>query len=272
MTCQAWEGSLPSSTILTTQHVARYIMYNYFPHPSNLRQSSGCVSLLIEEGPAGYGIYLMALEVLRDAPNYRYSPDPKVWAFVLHSADIDMVGRVLKNYGLFDTDDNGLLYSPWLCSQLGDYDEVKRKRQEAGRKGAANRWHSKNNGDGNAIAKPSNGDGNAIAYNETQYNVTSYNDILPNPNGTERITEELIDIICKNDKEGFNRGYVAQELKRLGCNVRTLEILSQASEGCKLTNSTYQRFCAVIKRITAEKWHPDRPDAFIIRKVVEATD
>ena len=129
------------------------------------------VSLLIEEGFAGYGLYWAILEVLRDAPSYKYSSDPKVWAYVLHGPNLQQVERVLRNYGLFDFDSDGLVYSPWLMEQLGAYDDTRQRRRAAGLKGAARRWGSKGSEDGNAMAMPLTEDGNAMAYNIT--NITN---------------------------------------------------------------------------------------------------
>lgn len=255
-------------------------MYNYFPHPSNLRQSSGCVSLLIEEGFAGYGIYLSILEILRDAPNYRYNPDPKVWRYLLHGDDANQIERVLNNFGLFDKDDDGLLFSPWLNSQLDDYDEVKRKRQEAGRKGAANRWHSKGSEDGKAIAMPSQEDGKAIAYNITQQNKILHNITQYNPSDSWRsvldeerlvISEELYKKLDElhGTQEGHGYGYLLQECYRRKISLGAFNYILRNSNNADLTNSTYRAFCALCKRVDAEKYQVKMPDNFYLSKLFE---
>lgn len=255
-------------------------MYNYFPHPSNARLSSACVALLIGEGFAGYGLYWSILEVLRDAPNYRYSSDPKVWAYVLHAQDTDLVQRVLQQYGLFETDGEGLLFSPWLLEQLDNYDEQKRRRSEAGRKGAARRWGSGTGEDGKAIAMPSSEDGKAIAYNPTQYNVMSEN-ITPSGGGDGRdwreiclsqgaaVSPELLDSLCKTQPEGHAPGYVAQVCIRYGMGEKVLEYLCELTNNAELTNSTYRKFCVLVRRIEGEKWKPERPANFFLSKLLE---
>lgn len=280
MTCRAWEGSLPSSSLPDNKHVARYCMYNYFPHPSNFRQSSGCINLLINEGAAGYGVYLMVLEVLRDAPNYRYSPDPKVWAYVLHAQDASLVQRVLNNYALFDIDGNGLLYSPWLCGQLGNYDEIKRKRQEAGRRGAASRWGGKGHEDGKAMAMPSHEDGKAMAYNITQSNVMQHNvtsrpayesdevrEVLMNPGN--KIDEQLFHALDETAPSGSGCGYIAQVCWHYGMGENVYCLLCKLTDGGNLTNSLYQHFCALVKRVQAEKYPIKMPNNFFLKKLLE---
>lgn len=255
-------------------------MYNYFPHPSNLRQSSGCVSLLIKEGYAGYGLYLSILEILRDAPNYRYNPEPKVWRYLLHGDDTDQIERVLKNYGLFDIDDDGLLFSPWLLEQLGNYSEKKAKLQEAGRRGAAKRWAAAHKGDGQAIATPSMEDGQAIAYNITQPNITEHKettppgdvgkewlDVLASPGN--KVPADLVDYLCKTEAEGHNVGYVAQCCRHYGVGENVFNFISEASNNADMTHPLYNKFCELVKRIQAEKFTPKQPNAFFIKKLFE---
>lgn len=254
-------------------------MYNYIPHPSNARQASTCVSLLIEEGFAGYGLYWAILEVLRDAPNYRYSPDPRVWAYVLHAPDVDQVGRVLTRYGLFEHDDDGLLFSPWLMESLGSYDETKRRRSEAGRKGAARRWAHSSGDDGKAIAMPSGDDGKAIAYNPMQPNVMQDNNTLPSGEVTEawreicfnqgpKVDHDLVSAICESQPEGHAPGYIAQECERYGMGSRVLEYLCELTDNAKVDNSTFRRFVALVQRLNREKWTPDKPANFFLSKLL----
>lgn len=255
-------------------------MYNYFPHPSNLRQSSGCVSLLIEEGYAGYGIYLSILEILRDAPNYRYNPEPKIWRYLLHGDDTDQIERVLKNYGLFNIDDDGLLFSPWLLEQLGNYSDKKAKLQEAGRRGAARRWNKEKNGE--AIATPSNGDGEAIAIlpNNTQYNITKQNATTP-PECVEedwrgicqsqglKVDIDLVEAMCKTDVKGHNTGYIAQVCHYYGIGQNVLDYLLRITDTANVENGKYKAFCALVKRIQGEKYRPQYPANFFCSKISE---
>lgn len=256
-------------------------MYNYFPHPSNLRLSNGCVSLLIEEGAAGYGTYVMMLEVLRDATNYRYSSDPKVWAYVLHSTDIALVERVIRNYDLFKIDENGLLFSPWLCGQLGDYDEIKKKRAEAGRKGALSRWNGQKTEDGKAIAMPSQEDGKAIAYNLTKSNITSQNITSPNQSDSWRdvlseeklkIDEELFHSLCQthDDRDGHCYGYIFQECWRRGISLNACNYILKHSNYAHKEHPIYKAFCELCKAVDREKYPVKMPDNYYLKKLFEA--
>jgi len=243
-----------------------------------MHNSSECVSLLMEEGYAGYGIYMAMLEVLRDAPSYKYSSEPATWAWLLRSADKDQIQRVIRNYGLFDFDNDGLMFSPWLNGQLSDYSDKKAKLQEAGRRGAAKRWAAATTNDGQAIATPSGGDGQAIAYNTTQLNLTQQNETLPNGTNAQawrdvvasschKITEEdYTTAVAAKQFEG-TQAFVFQECYRRGISWEAFKFILSHSNGAEVGNHTYQAFCALCRRVDTEKYPVKLPDNFFLSKL-----
>lgn len=253
-------------------------MYNYIPHPSNISKSSMITALLIEEGHAAYGIYWMVLELLRDCPNYKIGNNAKSIAWAIHSTDVDLVDRVLHNYGLFDRDDDGLLFSPWLQEQMEAYDAKKRKLQEAGRRGAAKRFASRDNGE--AIATPSSGDGEAkaILYNVTQRNITLHEKTTsPDVAGEDwrgicsnqglKVDDDLVAAIAATQPEGHAPGYVAQVCRQYGIGQNVMDYLLRITDNASLTDGRYIKFCALIKRIEREKYSPAHPANFICSKI-----
>lgn len=253
-------------------------MYNYIPHPSNISKSSMLTSLLIEEGHAAYGIYWMVLELLRDCPGYKVGDNVKSIAWSIHSTDLDLVSRVLHNYGLFDQDSDGLLFSPWLLEQMEAYDNKKKKLQEAGRRGAAKRFASRDNGE--AIATPSmeDGEAKAILYNVTKRNITQDNPTTSTEVGGEdwrkvclcqgdKVDEGLVEAIAMSQPEGHASGYVAQVCQQYGIGQNVMDYLLRTTENAKLTNSRYIKFVALIKRIEREKYSPAHPANFICSKI-----
>lgn len=236
------------------------------------------VSLLIEEGFEGYGLYWAILEVLRDAPQYRYNPDSRVWAYVLHARDVDQVERILTKYGLFDTDDNGLLFSPWLIEQLETYDNTRRKRQEAGKRGAASRWGISSSRDGNAIAKPSLDDGNAIAYNQTNITNSMQDNEIPSMAGGVDIrllcqeqgapvSTELLQTLCDTQQEGHAPGYIAQVCLQYKMGENVLNFLCERTNNAEVTHPIYKQFVALVRRIQAEKYPLKYPANFFLTKL-----
>lgn len=244
-------------------------MYNYIPHPSNSRMASQVLALRIEEGAAGYGIYWMLLELLRDAPNYKFSANPKALSFAINESDSATVERVVRNYGLFDFDDSGLMFSPWLLEAMGEYDERKAKLREAGRRGAAHRWAAAADNNGQAIATPSVEDGQAIAYNATKRDITLRDITLPDLSGSPKVSTELVEALSMTQAEGHAPGYVAQVCLQYGMSEGALNFLCERTNNAEVTNPTYLKFCAIVRRIQAEKWVPKHPDGFFLKKVFE---
>lgn len=115
-------------------------MYNYIPHPSNMRTTDQVLAMRIAEGAAGYGIYMMLLELLRDAEARTLVSNPAHLAFAINEKDVSLVERVLKDYGLFTLTDDGKFTSPWLEQAMDEYDAKKAAAREAGRRGAAKRY------------------------------------------------------------------------------------------------------------------------------------
>lgn len=244
-------------------------MYSYIPHPTNARVSSAVMEMLAEEGACGYGIYWMLLEVLRDAPSYSIPYKPKSLAYSLHLVDVAQLERICNSYGLFELDTLGNLSCPWLSSQMEDYDEKKKKLQEAGRRGAQARWQHGEKVTSEPIATLSSKDSEPIAYNTTQYNVTKQDITLPSRGEDRKVTTSYLERKCAEDDKEHNAGYVAQVCLYYGMLESTCEILIEKTGGACLTNASYKRFCALVKRIQGEKWRPDHPDGFFLKKALE---
>lgn len=149
-------------------------MYNYLPWPSNMRTADQVLSMRIQEGSAGYGVYVMLLELLRDAENRRLVFNPKHLAFAMNEPDVELVQRVIQDYGLFNLDDQKRFTSPWLEAQMAEYDAKKAAAVAAGKRGAARRY--------GRVAEESSGEvrvpmGSPMATEQAPNgNITQYND------------------------------------------------------------------------------------------------
>ena len=105
-----------------------------------MRTADHVLAMRIQEGAAGYGIYVMLLELLRDSETRSLVMNPKNLAFAINEPDIAQVERVIKDYGLFEIAPDGAFRSTWLQQQLEEYDAKKEAAREAGRRGAARRY------------------------------------------------------------------------------------------------------------------------------------
>ena len=105
-----------------------------------MRTADQVLSMRIQEGSAGYGVYVMLLELLRDAENRRLVFNPRHLAFAMNEPDVELVQRVVQDYALFTMDDDGKFSSPWLEQQMNEYDAKKAAAVAAGKRGAARRY------------------------------------------------------------------------------------------------------------------------------------
>lgn len=112
-------------------------MFNYFIHPSNLQKMDQVLKMRMSEGAAGYGIFMMLLELLRDSNNYTTAYDPSVLAWALHEPDIAKLTKVCENYGLFEISPDKQICCPWLTAIMSQHEDRRRKLSEAGKKSAA---------------------------------------------------------------------------------------------------------------------------------------
>lgn len=113
---------------------------SYFSHDSNARNSEKLIRLRMRHKAAGYGVFFMILERLREEPNYMSVKDYNVIAFDLRE-DASLIKSVVEDFGLFVfTEDGKYFYSESFSRRMGIKDSEKAKRSEAGKKGMARRW------------------------------------------------------------------------------------------------------------------------------------
>jgi hypothetical protein len=129
-------------------------MNNYFPHDSNARNSDKLIPVRTRHGAAGYGVYFMILERLREEPTYMSIKDYNMIAFDLR-VDTSLVRSIIEDFGLFVfTEDGKYFYSESFMKRMEKKDEISKKRKESGMAGLEKRWNSVNIA--NAIKNDSN--------------------------------------------------------------------------------------------------------------------
>ena len=113
---------------------------NYFSHDSNARNDEKLVRLRMRHGAAGYGVYFMLLERLREEADYMSAKDYNMIAFDLR-VDAAIVKSVVEDFGLFTfTDDGKCFYSESFTQRMDIKDTLRRQRSEGGKIGMKNRW------------------------------------------------------------------------------------------------------------------------------------
>jgi len=109
-------------------------MPNYFSHDSNARNDEKLIRLRIRHKAAGYGVYFMLLEILREKKDFLCPRDYNVIAYELRE-DAALVKSVIEEFGLFEfTEDGKFFYSESFLDRM--------EKVSAARRAAANsRWH-----------------------------------------------------------------------------------------------------------------------------------
>lgn len=160
----------------------------YFPHDVNARNDTKILALRAKHGAAGYGVYFMILERLRDSSDYMSVKAYNEVAFDLH-VSAGLIKSVVEDFGLFTfTDDGERFYSESLNRRMKVIDEISRSRSEAGRRAINARWSKR---DAGTIADEYDGD------------TTTLRDVAGND--TPRINKNTSRI--KNDTSATPEGY-----------------------------------------------------------------
>ena len=110
----------------------------YFSHDSNSRNDVKIIKLRREMGMEGYGIFWCLIEILRESSDYKISlSSVDDISFNIH-VNSQKIMKIIKEYSLFEIVDN-CFCSPRLCNSMNEYNTLKMKLQEAGRKGGYSR-------------------------------------------------------------------------------------------------------------------------------------
>ena len=80
--------------------MARKDINSYFSHDSNARNDDKLIRLRMKHGAAGYGVYFMILERLREETDYMSIKDYNMIAFDFR-VDSSLVKSVIEDFGLF---------------------------------------------------------------------------------------------------------------------------------------------------------------------------
>ena len=183
---------------------------SYFSHDINARNSDKLIRLRMRWKAAGYGVYFMILERLREEPNYMSVKDYNMIAFDLRE-DASMIKSVVEDFGLFVfTDDGKYFYSESFNRRMAVKDEKARKQAEAGRKAMQRRWGKTadaklkiNNEKVNGAAedKPDETDESNMSLQDTANSVTENEDSNESVSNLGENDNLLITNLGKNDNK-----------------------------------------------------------------------
>jgi hypothetical protein len=115
-------------------------MLYYFPHPSAMRNEINIIRMRQRWGSAGYGVYVMLLELLRESEGQQVYYFPEALAYSLHENNIEMLESVCRDFSLFTFTDDDIMSSPFLAMCQAQAEERAAKAREWGKMGAKARY------------------------------------------------------------------------------------------------------------------------------------
>lgn len=198
-------------------------MNSYFPHDSNARNDERIIRLRMRHGAAGYGVYFMILERMRDAADYMCAKDYDMIAFDLRESS-ELIRSVVEDFDLFVVEDDNF-YSESFLRRMREKDEAASKRREAGRKGLAKRY-----GVGNAIAMQDQSVSNAIAMQEQDGS-----NAIASKVKESKVKESNI-VVDKSTPQKIKKNNNAQEE-----NSKAAKVLVLYNTAIKVANERYER-------------------------------
>lgn len=264
-------------------------MFNYFCHPSCLSTMEDVLKMRMSEGSAGFGIYVMILEQLRNAPEYSVKFEPDVLAWSLHEPDVERLRRVVLDYGLFVMSDDGSFTSPWLCSAMAEHDNKRAKLSAAGKKSAAMRQGGSN------LAATTLTDEQQPGCNQVDQNSQQINkkinkktkkEPIPTTSGNgvdvDIFSDDFISRVGKEGGELYNPDKHAQGVENDGqhnynvliaaavtyrLTVNQFNVMMVAVDGCTIGAPRFVAFIATLRHCRETNFKPTYPFEYFMSKL-----
>lgn len=195
---------------------------SYFPHDSNARNDERLVNVRMKHGPAGYGVYFMLVERLREDPEYMSVVDYNLIAYDLR-IDASLAKSIIRDFGLFaftvDTERGECFYSESLRQRMARKDEITAKRKAASALGVSVRQENREK---TKTAEMSN-----QMVTEAQPNGI--------PNGSEKRTKEKESKVKENSTSSpyVEEAHAAKPLRNAGARDEAASVAPSAGGGSK---------------------------------------
>ena len=249
---------------------------NYFSHDSNARNSEKIIKLRMRHKSAGYGVFFMILERLRESSNYMSVKDYNVIAFDLRE-DASLIKSVVEDFGLFVfTEDGKYFYSESFMKRMNLKDQVKEGRSLAGKKGMESRWKKQN--DNNVITDVTENDNNVITdvtendnKKEKKSKVNNNPPLTPPEGEDEDEKNFVIERILADGKKRNMQGLI-EEMERLCIpKGQQNEILYLSNYGL-IGHSVWTLIHQCVSSLSKSMFDPSKiklPGNYIIKKLKE---
>lgn len=247
------------------------------------------LKMRMAEGSAGFGLYVLLLEQLRNSDSLSIVLDLNVLAWSLHEPDTERLRRVIEKYGLFEISPEGVMSSPWLMSVMAEHEQRRAKLSAAGKKSAALRQQGLNQV---ATTLPASQQQpcNEVAKNGQQINKEINKKINKNTTPSTYGEGEEVDIFSEdfisrigkeggelfdpdkhaqnvtNDKQhNYNVMIAAAVTYRL--TVNQFSVLMMAVDSCTIGAPRFMAFIAALRHCKDTNFKPNYPFEYFMSKL-----
>lgn len=264
-------------------------MFNYFCHPTSLSSMDDVLKMRMSEGAAGYGLYVLILEQLRNSETLSINLDLNTLAWSLHEPDTERLRRVIQNYGLFEITPDNTMYSPWLSGVMAEHEQRRAKLSAAGKKSAALRQQGSNQVATTLTAAPQP-PCNEVAKNSQQKNKEKeINKKINTPPSTYEEGEEVDifsdDYISRIGKAQFdlfdperhavglvsdaqhNYNVLIAAALQYQLTVRQFVVLNKAVDGCTIGAPRFMAFIAALRHCKDTNFKPNFPFEYFMSQL-----
>ena len=107
----------------------------YFSHDADAGTDPKILKLRLKHGVAGYGVFWLILEEMRRQTDYRLEKDFESLALMIRESNPELVRGVIEDFGLFQTDENGKIYSESFLKRMDIKDAKSETHRINGRRG-----------------------------------------------------------------------------------------------------------------------------------------
>lgn len=247
------------------------------------------LKMRMAEGSAGFGLYVLLLEQLRNSDSLSIVLDLNVLAWSLHEPDTERLRRVIEEYGLFEISPGGVMSSPWLTSVMTEHEQRRAKLSAAGKKSAALRQQGSNQVATTLPAAPQP-PCNEVAKKSQQTNKEINKKINKNTTPSTYGEGEDVDIFSEdfisrigkeggelfdpdkhaqnvtNDKEhNYNVMIAAAVTYRL--TVNQFSVLMMAVDSCTIGAPRFMAFIAALRHCKETNFKPNYPFEYFMSKL-----
>jgi hypothetical protein len=183
----------------------------YFPHDSNARNDVKILKLRRVHGAEGYGYFWMLVEVLREQQDFKLPLNSiKELAFDFRCAD-EILFSIIKNFELFQIENNEFFYSQSLIDRLQPYLEKSSRARAA----ALKRWNAKADAKALQMQSKSNTKGDTSKVKKSKVNKSkefNFKKELLNLEIEESIIDQWLKV--RKQKKGVNTEIAFNSIKK----------------------------------------------------------